>query len=657
MARKCAFCVAAALLLILAQSISAENACAFDPAYYSTLSNIPFNLSVDVTYGEGAKTIGVLCGSNWKRVSLVPQSSLYNLSCSYSTIGNKTATGAIFGDNYWVPLRYCTNEASIFVTFLSVGAIVTDSIIEMGTLANVTVNYTNFRGHDYSDVQINLTDVTTGTLIGSRFINLNDWESKLENFTWDTSNALPGSHALLALAQWETHYNSNSTTATLIKLDIADISNKTTNSSAKIYWNTSLLANSSISYWIAEGIYNTTSNATWDTTHVAQIDNLTNSTTYKFRITACSRSGRCNTTDMLSFKTAPNEQPAASPSPSASVTPSPVASAAPPTPSPSATASPGPTPLPTPTPTQQQGSSGGGGAATPIQTITPSPVPSLESHTIDSAPAQNEVDPWLLIGLENTTQEEIINSTDLSRFNNITVTKVDFDPEIVSAYSRVRIFATTDSAYPIKNVNCYIPTDQSKFNKAECKCELNYNNNFSRFKCEIVPKPPLSVLGTEYILEVGNDAGKKGIFTALLPVGQKASLIKKPITAKRNEFYFYAGIFVALMLVGYGMYHLLYKFEKESKAGEVLQQQKKKIIGDMDTLKFHYLKRDIDYELYNKAMMQKQKELTEVNTRLGERESRGSKKEKTPQKPPEGAQEPLEAKPEEQQVDMAKKTP
>src|SRR3989344_2466633 len=278
-----------------------------------------------------------------------------------------------------------------------------------------------------------------------------------------------------------------------------------------------------------------------------------------------------------------------------------------------------------PVPISGGGDSGGGGFATITATARPSVSPSVGQKKVVEIPLESD-DTGLLDKVENETLIEILNAPDRDIFNRINVTRAEFDPpDLIRENGRVLIIGTTDSKYPLRIPKCYIPPEDRSTkrgsNGAECICSANYGSNFSRFRCEIAPKFP-KMLAEKYTIELRNDMNESGLQTLILPIGKKASLVPLTVTKKRNEILFYAGTFIGMMLAAYALYHLLSKFEKEQKRNEVLHGQKRKILEDMDVLKFHYLKRDIDYSTFNMAMVQKQKELTEVDTRIAEFEAK-----------------------------------
>ncbi|MEK6953726.1 MAG: hypothetical protein AABX01_01865 [Candidatus Micrarchaeota archaeon] len=270
------------------------------------------------------------------------------------------------------------------------------------------------------------------------------------------------------------------------------------------------------------------------------------------------------------------------------------------------------------------GSGSGGGSGTGA---TPTPTQSMPPGNLDSGhvpiPFLGETNPAdSLIGIvDNETIEIIKKSPNKESYNLIQVVSHQFDPELIREGARVLLIATTDSESPLKTPRCYpAPADPRKAIAADCSCSENLGGNFSRFRCDIIPKFPKLLAGS-YTIELSNALGQSGFQTIELPIGKSAKLTRLTVKSGRNELLFYGAIFAGMMLISYALFHVLSKFEKAAKAGEILRQQKQKVLSDMETLKFHYLKRGIDYATYNMAMIQKQKELTEINTRIAESQS------------------------------------
>ncbi|MFH1750888.1 MAG: hypothetical protein ABH863_04380, partial [Candidatus Micrarchaeota archaeon] len=308
-----------------------------------------------------------------------------------------------------------------------------------------------------------------------------------------------------------------------------------------------------------------------------------------------------------------------------------------------------------PAPTNLGGTGGSGSSETspspepsPFAGEYPSPTPGFQKlNPLEEDPVAD-----LRGKVSDETLSKIQNATNKAIFNIIKVLKSEYEPELIRESSRVILIALTDSKYPLKDPVCYpSPSDPKRATAAACECHASFGGNFSRFRCDITPKFPRLLAG-KYTIELENDLNESGLQELSLPIGKKASLKPLYVQVKENEFLFYSAIFIGMMLISYALYHVLSKLEREQKMGDMLHQRKRSILEEMNTLKIHYLKRDLAFDTYNMAMTQKQKELTEVNTRIAEFDNRmegrgkpvkatGSEVQKTPDALKEGAPQPL----------------
>ncbi|MFH1257642.1 MAG: fibronectin type III domain-containing protein [Candidatus Micrarchaeota archaeon] len=638
--------------VLIVNSVNADTTCAFQPNSYNTLQNTELAMTLNVTgnlsggliTGECVyihdghdETVGqfTIDGIN----QLEGESKLYSGSCifrdrSSSTRQNIAGATLRFGD-----ASTDCGIASVWVTYLMMGPFVASAIIENGSIADIGVNVTNLLDGDANDIFLRLDDATSQTQIGAtQKIDLNRRESRIIIFKLNTPQFDIGSHELVANATKSTHSAVNQTAITIIqRLNITEVHNTTTTSSAAIFFSTNTPSNLTINYWNSGQQVKNASNSTYVQQHALTLGNLTNNTQYFYKIAACNQI-RCVDSQEFSFMTLQGPTGATA-SPTASVSPSPSASA-----SPSVAASTAPTPPPTGNEPASQASPTPPpiSAATIIPSPTPSPSPTLQGFRIDTDVSDEEVRQQFEAKLTPEDLGELLKAPDKSLYNRILVIEpTKFDPAgRLREGAYVQFVVRTDSVFPLINVSCYLQNDEKNTlrgrNAAACECTLNYSNNPSNFICKIIPKFP-KVLGEHYTLKMVNTQDQKGLYTINLLTGQAASITRQEVKSTRNSLYFYGGIFVAVMLVVYGIYHILQKFEREGKEGDMLMMQKKKVIEDMEMLKFHYLKRDIDYDTFTLAMTQKQKEITEINTRMAELQNKIAGKKRIsarPQEPP-----------------------
>jgi hypothetical protein len=646
--------LSALFLLILASFTSAAIACEFQPSTYSVLGTQDVNITVNVTYDHLPLTVRLSCGDQYDphpSVSLAGEaqgSQVVLFTCNYHSSGNKfLSLSLLSGDFYSTPIQ-CANAGSVWVTYLKVDNVIAkESYLKTGT-ADIAADITNVFGQftGYRTVSASLIDQTDNVPVGINRVILYAAQPNTTHFTWDVSRASLGYHLLNVTANRSTFSSSNwaSSSVTVLVVQqptkIAASNGSVTNTSAVIFWSSETYANSTIFYWNdMQNVYNRT-NSSLAMQSSALLESLLPGTIYSCRVASCNIAG-CSDSEVLHFTTLPSvssvtpspTNPAASASVEATVTATVTAS-----PTGDATATPsdttGPPSTVTPTSTNTgtpgntaPGNEGGGSEETPSPSVTqrptytPTPTPTpIPKIYIENAQDETELNKYL----EENKTSEIINSTDKERFNIINVVSYIFDPNVTIRTSKMKVIGTTDSKFPLVKPECYIPPSDRKMlstGSAKCECVENYANKPNRFICTFPPifKYPIA---SRYTLVLTNTQNESGIFIMNLPDGRLASLDRYLIENRRSDLYYYVAGFVGIMLAGYAIYHLFLKFERDDKAEDLLMMQKKKILDDMDTLKKHYLKRDLEMETFNHAMLQKQKELTEVNTRIAEFENK-----------------------------------
>ncbi len=642
-------------LLMLFANVIAGNSCSFDPSSYYALRYEQFNLTVNFAFDPDAERIWLECSQDQKyMVDPAPQA---NFTCSYSSSGLKYPNAKIFGHN-WNVLAECTATATI--VNLAIIEISASQQVQKGSIVPVKVVVNNLSPFsDYDDVLVFLRDGKDNVLIGEQSISIDDGESMDVYFEWDTANSSTGVHLLTANVTKANHTNANSTLVNVIPVaEILQLGNSSTNSSITVTTITNAPTNTTLEYWAGSEASNSNANSSYSELHNVTVGNLAVGTQYGFRLTHCTVLNSCVSSEHVFF-TLQNQIGTPSPSPAASASPSA---------SPTTTPAPSPSANPTadiPVPTSQAPS---GEEPTPTEEATAVPEPEA---SIAAEPTSENRGVYYRISNDEVIAQlgEVLNSSDLSEVQNssmkeqffiIEVPKSEFDPPVIRPNQRVRIKGITNSRSKLTSVDCYISpnVDLPGVKEAECICINSYPQgvNYTNFWCEITPKFPQQ-LGKSYTIRLSNEDKEGGVFTAEIAIGQPGKLTRRAITSNRSEWFTYIALFIGVMLAIYAVYHILLKFEREQRKADMLVQQKTKIIADMDTLKLHYLKRDIDYDTYTLAMNQKQKELTEVNTRIAEIENKlqveGKKKIREIKTVEKGVQAPIQDEDDARSIDAA----
>ena len=102
-------------------------------------------------------------------------------------------------------------------------------------------------------------------------------------------------------------YQSNGTSPPVI----SSVQNTSiTNQSVTISWSTNIAANETLRYGTTTALLNSSSNASFGTSHSRTLSGLTNNTRYYYNITACNSGGNCSTNGTYNFTTLQNSNPA-----------------------------------------------------------------------------------------------------------------------------------------------------------------------------------------------------------------------------------------------------------------------------------------------------------------------------------------------------------
>lgn len=612
-------------LFMLYSLLGLPSACTFSSQEYNAYAGIETNLSLEIPQ-SAPFTINFSCGNGLFIIEsyeapLPASPMLLNFSCVYQNIGIYHANAELSTPSD-APNQAatCQGPSTIYVSAMpanniSVREISLPPTIEKGKVVEVSARLLNI---GETGTQINgmeLLDVTEGKVISTigEAFEIGPGGSKTITFKWNTEGASTGLHLINVTATVGGSQTFNITHTTIIAalpkfIEVINVTNS--DGSVNISVKTDLEANLTITYWLKTNLQKTSlENSTYAKRHTFQIL-LAENGEYVYILSACNHAG-CQTSDAYSFVIA-SAQASPTPSMQASASATPTSQPSPTTPASTPPAAPSITPSPIIVVGEPEAT----------QTPTPSTIAALPIGTIEP---DIEIDgEELSRTLENDTVSLITQSPDKGRFNLINITSMIFEPVPIIRTRTLRMMGYTDSKSSLSQVKCYIPPEDrdkpESRNAAKCVCDPNFSNT-KRFLCEIKPAA-FNLVGARYTIELRNENNESGIFVIVLRPGERGEFRRYVVSSKRNELYTYIAIFISLMLVGYGLYHVFTRLEKEHKKGEVLLQQKKAVLEDMETLKFHYLKRNIDYETYNRAMTQKQKELTEVNTRIGERESR-----------------------------------
>ncbi|MFH1107402.1 MAG: hypothetical protein V1787_05920 [Candidatus Micrarchaeota archaeon] len=181
-----------------------------------------------------------------------------------------------------------------------------------------------------------------------------------------------------------------------------------------------------------------------------------------------------------------------------------------------------------------------------------------------------------------------------------------FEPAVISAGVKVRVFVFTDSASTLsRDIPCEGPS--------KCICRPPFNGSSSNFVCEMYPQ----VNGT-YDIALSNSVNETGVFIAQLFPGRRALLLKVVVASRYGEFLFYASVFVAFCFLLYGLHHLYSVFERERRKGTTLAQQRQHLREEAEALKAAYMKGRMSEGDFKREMIRNQREITEVNARINE---------------------------------------
>ncbi|MFH0971215.1 MAG: hypothetical protein V1835_01465 [Candidatus Micrarchaeota archaeon] len=152
--------------------------------------------------------------------------------------------------------------------------------------------------------------------------------------------------------------------------------------------------------------------------------------------------------------------------------------------------------------------------------------------------------------------------------NPLQVTKINYEPRVISADSVIKIIGETDSKTALTQTLCFVPKEDANTNWAKnaaaCSCTPSYDGKVWGFTCEIAPQPP-KVLGSRYAIQLQNKDGKSTLYLISFPQNTRVRVLGVFEVQKKNLLYLYFGIFAGFLIISISTLWLFRHFE-DSKA-------------------------------------------------------------------------------------------